>query len=142
MCGQWKRPDNDLPDPAKDNLLFQQLDIDHYEGKKEERVLFGNMITDNTTLPIMRVYGIMQDETSVMIHVHGFMPYFYIKCGSKFRPDLLDQFKKALNDMLMSELKQSETEGVKAAVMAIIIEDKESMYGFTGTLTCLFLPVP
>ena len=35
-------------------------------------------------MPIVRIYGITEQGNSVMAHVHGFAPYFFVPAPPKF----------------------------------------------------------
>lgn len=139
---EWRRPDAVQPDSAKDDIIFQQIDIDHYVGSVHKGILAGKIESDNRNLPIVRMYGITANDNSVMIHIHGFIPYFYVKLPSNFRKDRLDAFRKILNDTVVSEMKSGfGSDEMRDAVLAVEIEQKESMYGFNNNRKSDFLKI-
>ena len=138
----WRRPElKQLPDPKEDDIVFQQIDIDHYVGPYHKGILEGNIDPmENRNFPIMRMYGITNDDHSVMIHVHGFIPYFYVKIPSSFRKDRLQAFQQQINDQAAGEIKNA-SEDMKQIVLAVELVRKESMYGFNGNQKSDFLKI-
>lgn len=61
-----------------DNLVFMQLDLDYWT---EVPPAYLNMGDEKTT--IVRMFGVTNDQNSVMAHIYNFRPYFYAKCLSK-----------------------------------------------------------
>lgn len=143
MYGNWRRPDPETPvDEKKDALIFQQIDIDHYIGHANKAVLAkGGIEIDNDATPIVRMFGIRKDETSVMVHVHGFVPYFYIKLSPYFRADRLESFRKVFNEALLSDMKTDSSQNITQAVLSVEIMERESMYGFTGNVKSRFMKI-
>ena len=77
---RWRRPTPPPLDVSKDDLIFQQIDIDHYIGKP-----FPNMKGARSgPVPIVRMFGVTKLGNSVCCHVHGFHPYFYVPAPEKF----------------------------------------------------------
>ena len=52
-------------------------------------------------VPIMRMFGVTDEGNSVCAHVHGFSPYFYVKCPQIFKEKHLAPFKVGLVLRLM-----------------------------------------
>lgn len=79
-----------------------QVDIDYYTKAPDLR--FQNPedpYNADTAVPVLRIYGVTEEGHSVMAHVHGFEPYFYVECPEELRtPDGLDEFRKALEALL------------------------------------------
>ena len=48
----------------------------------------------------VRFYGVTKAGNSVMVHVHGFMPYFYVRAWSGFKPEEVEPFRERLNGRL------------------------------------------
>jgi len=49
---KWSRPVMDNVDPTKDTLIFQQIDLDFYEGPPMKEAL-----TSSQKVPVFRIYG-------------------------------------------------------------------------------------
>jgi hypothetical protein len=47
-------------------------------------------------VPIIRMYGITMAGNSVLAHIHGFPPYFYVTAPLNFKPDDCKRFKVSL----------------------------------------------
>ena len=76
-------------EPSKDNLIFQQIELDHYVGAHYP----GMPGAQTGLLPIMRMYGVTENGNSVCCHVHGFTPYFYVSLPDDFTNSDLPLFK-------------------------------------------------
>ena len=141
LFGNWKRPDAPQLDSENDPLIFQQIDIDHYIGAQNKKILHGKKETPNHVLPIIRMYGVTKGGNSVMAHVHGFLPYFYVKIPGPFNKDRLNQFRQQLNEAAKSEVRVQGIEGLDQIVLGIEVEQKQSMYGYNGNGKSNFLKI-
>ncbi|KAI1289217.1 DNA polymerase delta catalytic subunit [Halotydeus destructor] len=135
----WKRPPLMAFNPSQDSLVFQQIDIDHYIGDAIPELMPAGF-AGNAKVPVVRMYGILKNENSIMVNVYGFMPYFYIKLGPSFRADNLEAFRKSLNAAVQSD-KRSQMEGISESVLSVCVEKKESMYGFNDNIKSNFLKI-
>ncbi|KDE06028.1 DNA polymerase delta catalytic subunit, variant [Microbotryum lychnidis-dioicae p1A1 Lamole] len=70
---KWNRPALPPIDPDTDALIFQQIEL-------EEHVVPG-------TVPQIRAFGVTQAGHSVLLHITGFMPYFWIAAPKGFVND-------------------------------------------------------
>lgn len=78
---RWSRPDCTAEGRfPKEDLLFQWFDIDLTSGQPLSSNPAGGDIVGSTEgpVPVIRLYGVTQDGFSVLAHVHGFTPYFYV----------------------------------------------------------------
>ncbi|KAG9304597.1 hypothetical protein G9A89_020161 [Geosiphon pyriformis] len=98
------------PINPKEAILFQQIEIDEYTD-----ILTGN--------PVIRLYGITETGNSVLCHIFGFLPYFYIPAPVGFKDRDLTQFQKCLEPLI--------TIG-NNPIFKIEIVLKESIWGFHG----------
>ena len=84
-------------------LTFMQTDVDYYFAKRKfiVIVLYNLSIANNdfTQSAIIRLFGVTENQNSVMVHVHNFTSYFWIECPPELDPtqDNLEQLKEALN---------------------------------------------
>ncbi len=83
---------------------------------------------NHSPVPIVRVYGVTEDGHSVVAHVHGFMPYFFVAVPEAFRQEHLPEFRKQLNLALLKDLKGNKAEGLQELVLKVEMEERESEY--------------
>lgn len=53
-------------------------------------------------VPVIRIYGVTDEGNSVVMHVHGFTPYFYVQAPPNFQEKDVPNFRIALNDAVRS----------------------------------------
>lgn len=121
------------PSPASSSMLvFQWIDIDYYteNPRRESSMLasefFGGVeapAASNEPLAVLRLYGITQEGQSVCCHIHGFLPYFYVKCPTDFCETALESFRCALSD------------ASKACVAHVQLVHRRSIYGYQKDAT-------
>lgn len=81
---------------------------------------------NHSPVPILRVYGVTEGGHSVVAHVHGFMPYFFVSVPNTFRPEDVPEFRKRLNLELARDLKGNQSDGLQDLVLKVVLEEKES----------------
>lgn len=134
---KWCRPKLPPIDPAKDPIIFQQVDIDNYTGKARPDMPGPN----DGPMPVMRMYGVTQEGNSVMAHVHGFAPYFYIRAPDNFEVARCRDLAEKLNRILLADMKNTDGE-VANVVLAVEIVDKQSLYGWNkGVKSARFIKI-
>jgi len=79
---QWARPPLSWS-PGQKNLCFMQVDIDYYTEAPSFKYWPG--LQTDTRVPVLRMYGVTEDGNSVLAHIHGFLPYFYVPCPEGFQ---------------------------------------------------------
>ncbi|CAD0196694.1 unnamed protein product [Chrysodeixis includens] len=121
---KWSRPPPPPLDPKKDKLVFQQLDIDHYNGQPMQ----GMPGSQLAPVPIMRMYGITQDGNSVCCHVHGFTPYFYVTVPVNFTESSCNQLKSNLNTAILEDLRSNKDNIKETALEVRLVKAKSIMY--------------
>ncbi|KAI3618406.1 hypothetical protein CBS9595_002769 [Malassezia furfur] len=73
-----------LADTADDRaLFFQQIDVEEHQLPHAP--------------PEVRMYGTTQEGHAVLVHVHGFLPYFYVNAPRGFTAGTCADFKNYLN---------------------------------------------
>lgn len=121
---KWSRPPPPVLDPQKDALVFQQLDIDHYNGQPMQ----GMPGSQLAPVPIMRMYGITMEGNSVCCHVHGFTPYFYVTVPTNFTESTCNDLKVNLNKAILEDLRANK-DNIKEAVLEVrLVKAKSIMY--------------
>lgn len=133
---KWSRPPLPPLNPKHNNIEFQQLDVDFYVG----RHLQGMPGATIGPVPIIRMFGITMQGNSVMAHIHGYTPYFFVPAQPGFKKEDCEKFKDTLNRVVKSDMR-SNREDVVHAVLAVDFVIKESIYGFHGNRKIPFLKI-
>ena len=133
---KWTRPAPPSLDPAKDSLVFQQVELDHYIGKARK----GMPGASEGPAPVVRMFGVTMDGNSVCCHVHGFHPYIYLPTPAGINKDNLVNFRKALNKALIDDLKNNNI-GIVDAVLNCELVEKSTIYGFQGNKMSQFIKI-
>ncbi|CAL1283637.1 unnamed protein product [Larinioides sclopetarius] len=123
---KWTRPPPPEINPNSDSITFQQLDIDFYIGQPVP----GMTGCKTGPVPIMRMFGVSMEGNSILCHVHGFLPYFFVPAPEHFQQSDCAKFREVLNSALISDMK-SNKENIRDAVLAVEIVKKENLYGYT-----------
>ncbi|XP_033123470.1 DNA polymerase delta catalytic subunit-like [Anneissia japonica] len=133
---KWKRPPPPNLDPKTDKFVFQQIDLDHYIGTHMD-----NMPGQSKgPVPIIRMFGITMAGNSVLCHIHGFAPYFYIQAPKDFEEKHCVLFREQLNKLVLGDMR-SNKDNISDAVLAVDLESKESIYGYHGNKKLPFLKI-
>jgi hypothetical protein len=133
----WPRKPVPKIDPASDAIAFQWIDIDMYDGPPLAKnpkagepvpglVANGSSSTQQNAA-IIRLYGVTEEGNSIMMHVHGFLPYFYAAC-----PDHVDESRCGdVRMALDAALAQRDRDGAATRVVGVqLVTDKMSIYGY------------
>ncbi|GAA5857179.1 hypothetical protein JCM8547_009357 [Rhodosporidiobolus lusitaniae] len=105
---QWPRPIAPKLNPARDNLVFQQIDIEEHSAPGAG--------------PQIRAFGVTQTGNSVLLHVKGFLPYFWVAAPRGFtNSDCTAHFN-----------------GTRP-VQAVSIANKRSLWGYKGDAVSPFI---
>eukprot|EP00741_Cyanophora_paradoxa_P009639 tig00001545_g9337.t1 len=92
--------------PLMDKVVFQQTDADFYEEGAG---------------PVIRLYGVTAEGNTVMVHVHGFQPYFYIQAPPNCLPSDCAAIKQTLNKR------------AGGTVADVFLETKQSILYYSGS---------
>jgi len=100
-----------------------QIDIDFYLGKK-----IGG--PTEPTAGIIRIFGVNRTNNSIMVHVHDFLPYFYVQCPKQFilNEKNIIQLKTEINQFCHTLKRINKQE----AISRIDAMKKESLKNFKG----------
>ena len=126
-CAKWGRPALPSINADIDEIVFQQIEIDNYNGNP----LIGMPGAQIAPVPIMRMYGVTMEGNSVCCHVHGFAPYMYVTAPKTFERTHLMDFKSALDKSVMKDMR-SNKENVQEAILSVEIVEKQSIYCYSG----------
>ncbi|CAL1535781.1 unnamed protein product [Lymnaea stagnalis] len=133
---KWARPPLPIVDSSKDSIAFQQIDLDFYIGTHVKGMPGATV----GPTPIIRMYGITMEGNSVMAHIHGFTPYFYIPAQNGFRKEDCGKFRDTLDAVVRKDLR-SNKEHIEHAVLAVDYVMRESIYGYHGNRKTPFLQI-
>nr|KAG5686080.1 hypothetical protein BaRGS_030695 [Batillaria attramentaria] len=86
------------------------------------------------------MFGITMEGNSVMAHIHGYTPYFFVPAQPGFKREDCEKFKDALNRVVKGDMR-SNREDVVHAVLAVDYVIKESIYGYHGNRKIPFLKI-
>ncbi|KAG0335796.1 DNA-directed DNA polymerase delta [Podila horticola] len=114
----WARPAMSKINPKTDSIVFQQIEADE-------------VMNYTTQSPVVRFFGITEAGNSVICHVTGFLPYFYVPAPLGFRIEQINAFQTALES------------GIEKANSVVKVEWKmrESIYGYHGGEQSVFLKI-
>ncbi|KAF9581072.1 DNA-directed DNA polymerase delta [Lunasporangiospora selenospora] len=114
----WRRPVLEPLKPASEALIFQQIEADEY--------------TDSSTqTPVIRFFGVTEAGNSVVCHVTGFLPYFYVPAPERFKIENIPAFQSALE----TAIEKGNT------IVKIEWKMKESIFGYHGGEKSPFLKI-
>ena len=125
---RWRRPEPPQIDEARNKLIFQQIDIDHYISRQPYPNMPG---AKSGPVPVMRMFGVTKDGNSVCCHIHGFHPYFYVPAPDNFSKEHLRAFRIALNNAVIADMRNNK-DNLVDAVLDVQILKKSTIYGFQG----------
>ena len=85
----YKRPPVPKGFNESHGLTLMQIDIDYYSG----RPLWAK--EDYPNKGILRMYGITENQNSVLLHIHNFEPYFYVKAPADLTltPEIIEEMR-------------------------------------------------
>lgn len=128
------RKEAPLLDSSQTALIFQQVDVDHYIAKH----LDGMPGVDDSIGPIMRMYGITMEGHSVVAHIHGFTPYFYIEAPPGLKQEKLSKIHKKIKELALAE---DSTKLVDEPILEVELVKKATIYGFENNIYIPYLKI-
>ena len=57
--------------------------------------------------PVVRFYGVTAEGNSVLCHIHGFVPYFYLQAPPNFKEEDCEKFRDALYKVVMGDMRSN-----------------------------------
>ncbi|KAG8846662.1 DNA-directed DNA polymerase delta [Serendipita sp. 411] len=115
-AGQWSRPEMKRVNEKTDTITFQQIDIEQYTNDENQIML--------------RMYGITEEGNSVLVHISGYLPYFYVAAPRGLQDEDLVPLRHFIN--------QNTEEN---AIVDIEIVMKKSLWGYRGDHDVPFLKI-
>ncbi|XP_038215497.1 DNA polymerase delta catalytic subunit [Zerene cesonia] len=133
---KWSRPTPPDMKPNTQSLVFQQFDVDHYNGQP----IPGMPGSQLAPVPIMRMYGITMEGNSVCCHVHGFTPYFYVTVPPNFNETQCSELKSNLNKAMLEDLR-SNKDNIREAVLEVKLLKAKSIMYYKGDSDIMFAKI-
>ncbi|CAD6907570.1 unnamed protein product [Tilletia controversa] len=112
----WPRPALPDFDPDDEHLTFQQIDVEEIQAVGQR--------------PQIRIYGVTKTGHSVLVHVDGFLPYFYIAAPRGFIEDDCRAFGNHLN-----------SSWGQGSVHEVVMVMKKTLMGYFGDSDAAFLKI-
>ncbi|GAA5828493.1 hypothetical protein JCM5353_002695 [Sporobolomyces roseus] len=114
----WARPKAPTLNPAKDKFVFQQIDIEEYIPPGAG--------------PQIRAFGVTQAGHSVLLHVKGFLPYFWVAAPKGFtNSDCAPLFE---------HLNANHFNGTRP-IRGVSMANKRSLWGYKGDSVSPFIKI-
>jgi DNA polymerase delta subunit 1 len=113
----WPRPAPPKLDPSRDAVVFQQIEIEEAADSRG---------------PLLRLFGVTQAGNSVLAHVHGFRPYFYVAAPSGFLNKDLEPLKDTINSAVTSPV---------PPVISCAVFNRKSLWGYRGNESVPFIRI-
>ena len=133
----WKRKPAPAMDPAKDAIVFQQLDIDYVIS--EPHAMLGPKRKAMGPAAMLRIFGVTAGGNSVCVHVHGFEPYFYAKVPDSFADGMCEGFRKNLNEVVSQQQRGGGPNRSSVFISAVeVVRGKQSLMYYQEGKTSTF----
>ncbi|WVQ62616.1 uncharacterized protein L199_000763 [Kwoniella botswanensis] len=114
----WPRPAAPRLNTQTESIAFQQIELEE--------------ATDPKHGPTIRLFGVTQKGNSVLAHVYGFKPYFYVAAPQGFLNKDLEPLKDTINQMFASF-------GLTVTNCAIF--NRRSLWAYRGDETVPFIKI-
>ncbi|BGP44897.1 DNA-directed DNA polymerase delta [Rhodotorula kratochvilovae] len=115
---KWGRPAAPKLNPQRDGLVFQQIDIEEHSAPGAG--------------PTIRAFGVTQGGNSVLLHVKGFLPYFWVAAPKGFTNSDCVPFLEHLNTSYFNGTRP---------VRSISLANKRSLWGYKGEAVSPFIKI-
>lgn len=136
----WKRKPAPAMDPAKDAIVFQQLDIDYVIS--EPHAMLGPKRKAMGPAAMLRIFGVTAGGNSVCVHVHGFEPYFYAKVPDSFADGMCEGFRKNLNEVVSQQQRGGGPNRSAVFISAVeVVRGKQSLMYYQEGKTSTFVKI-
>ncbi|ETO08884.1 hypothetical protein RFI_28502 [Reticulomyxa filosa] len=127
-----------VPTEPNEDLILQHVDTDlyvgfvpGYDGERDTRL----------HRPVIRIYGIDKQGQSVLIHIYGFCPYFFVQSwgfDESQAEEMCERLQKALEFALSSEKSSSKYDVYVPKVCTV---EKQSLWGCQFGQNTTFLKI-
>ena len=133
LCGFGRERPAEKEGEREKSILMNWIEVDTYVSK---RVLAfnpkkGDRVPGPTNGPVtvIRFYGVDENGCSTVVHVHGFVSYFYSEIPSDYNPD---EFIRSLDASVadLANKRSPETKDLDRHVLSVEIVQRQNMYGY------------
>lgn len=70
-------------------------------------------------VPIVQMYGVTMEGNSVLCHIHGFVPYFFVPAPDKFKDSDCKSFQDALNRAVLNDMRSNKDNVVDVSTVVL-----------------------
>jgi len=123
----WHRPDVDSMNEEKDSIAIQQLETDYYVTTPVPPRVPPGVKAAIQREAIIRIFGVNEKGNSVVFHVHGFKPYFFIAAWSNLTQEHINEFAEALNAKLKEDARERTLQRAVLSVEPLLLQ---SVWGY------------
>ena len=67
-------------------------------------------------VPIVQMYGVTMEGNSVLCHIHGFVPYFYVPAPPGFQQRYCSLFQECLNKAVLGDMRSNKDSVTQVSV--------------------------
>ena len=67
-------------------------------------------------VPIVQMYGVTMEGNSVLCHIHGFVPYFYVPAPPGFQQSHCSSFQDGLNRAVLNDMRSNKDNVTQVSV--------------------------
>lgn len=134
---RWPRPVINPPNPKVEPLIFQQMDC-NYSIQQPDSKFSRTVGSKEKSVPIIRMFGLTESGASVLLIIHGVLPYIYVPVPIPQKqlqniPDLCNKFRISLDSAMRSKFQsRGGTEQVSTYVQMVEIHYKQSIMRYRG----------
>ena len=136
LTRKWKRPPLPTVNAAEQELSFQQLECDYTIANRP--VEFARGSTEARAAAV-RMYGVTNEGHSILAHIHGFLPYFWVKAPPGFTPEHAEKFKVTLNARVKAGLNARDM--CEAPIVDVRLLARKSIMGYQFDAQAPFLRI-
>lgn len=70
-------------------------------------------------VPIVQMYGVTMEGNSVLCHIHGFVPYFYVTAPNGFEAGQCGAFQDGLNKAVLNDMRSNKDNVTQVRIIPI-----------------------
>lgn len=136
---KWSRPPVVGLVPAQHALSMQNFEADYRIDKPIRELGPGS---NESKVAVVRLYGVTAEGHSVLMHVHGFLAYFYVPTWPGFEPSQAGSFFNALNNKVRANMGR---DAVTNPVLKVEVVQRQSLMHYSqggGSFLMITMALP